>query len=244
MRDRVEIMGVPIDKGTVEDALRRTKELMQQDNCSVIVTPNTEIVMEARNDDKLLEVIKNADLVVPDGIGLIYASKIQNKGLNERVTGVDLMLRILDYCNQQKKSIFIFGGKPGVADKAGKNICLKFPDIKVVGSIDGYFKKEEEQSIVDQINTSQPDILFVALGAPKQEKWIHQYKDQLKISIAMGVGGSVDIWAGTAKRAPQIYQKLGLEWFYRLIKEPWRYKRMLVLPKFMLQVLFSKSSQG
>jgi N-acetylglucosaminyldiphosphoundecaprenol N-acetyl-beta-D-mannosaminyltransferase len=158
----------------------------------------------------------------------------------ERVTGVDLMFRILDYCHQQGKSIFIFGGKPGVADEAGRNINRKFPNIKIVGSRDGYFKTEEEKGIVDQINGSGPDVLFVALGAPKQEKWIDQYKDQLNVRIAMGVGGSVDIWAGTAKRAPEIYQKLGLEWFYRLIKEPWRYKRMLVLPKFMLQVLFSK----
>ncbi|MBF8983382.1 WecB/TagA/CpsF family glycosyltransferase [Lutibacter sp. B2] len=240
MRDRVEIMGVPIDKGNLNDARERFIRLLEEESCSTIITPNTEIVMEAQKDHKLLNVIKNADLVIPDGIGLIYASKIKRKGLTDRVTGVDLMYKVLEYCDRNSKKIYIFGGKPGVSEKATENILKKFPNINVVGNRSGYFKLEEEQEIIENINKSEPDILFTGLGAPKQEKWMDQYKSQLKVRVAMGVGGSVDIWAGTAQRAPEIYQKLGLEWLYRLKKEPWRYKRMMMLPKFMIKVLLSK----
>ena len=233
-------MSVPIDAVNMSQAKAQVASFFQQENLQVIYTPNTEIVMEAQQDPMLLDAIKAANLVIPDGIGLIYASKILKKGLKERVTGVDLMGEILSYCNQQGKSIYILGGKPGVAQLAGENIQIKFPQIRIAGVNDGYFKETETEKIIEEINQSSVDILFVALGAPKQEKWIYQYRGKLKARIAMGVGGGVDIWAGTVKRAPKVYQKLGLEWFYRLLKEPWRYKRMLSLPKFMIKVLFSK----
>ena len=240
MVKRIEIMSVPIDAVNMAQAKAQVVSFFQQENLKVIYTPNTEIVMEAQRDPMLLDAIKAANLVIPDGIGLIYASRILKKGLRERVTGVDLMGEILSYCNQQGKSIYILGGKPGVAQLAGENIQIKFPQIRIAGINDGYFKETETEKIIEEINHSSADILFVALGAPKQEKWIYQYREKLKARIAMGVGGGVDIWAGTVKRAPKVYQKLGLEWFYRLLKEPWRYKRMLSLPKFMIKVLFSK----
>lgn len=240
MRKQVRIMGVPVDQVTLHGAYDSFQGFIDGSDCRIIVTPNTEIVMEAQNDPSLLNVIEDADLVVPDGIGLIYASKIQGTGLTERVTGVDLMLKILEYCHQHQKQIFLLGGKPGVAAKASENIVKKFSNIKIAGVRDGYFNPEDVPDILEEINNSRADILFVALGAPKQEKWMHQYRNALKVKVAMGVGGSVDIWAGTVKRAPEIYQKLGLEWFYRLMKEPWRYKRMMALPKFMIKVLLSK----
>ncbi|PAB58760.1 WecB/TagA/CpsF family glycosyltransferase [Anaeromicrobium sediminis] len=240
MRNIARIMGVPVDKGSLVDATNRIKELLNKDGCSQVVTPNTEIVMSAQEDKELLKVIEEADLVIPDGIGLIYASKIKKKGLTERVTGVDLMAQILNYCNEEEKSIYLFGGKPNVANMAAENILKKFPNIKIAGTQDGYYKAEDEEKIIDSINEIKPDVLFTALGAPRQEKLIYKYKNILKVKLAAGVGGSVDIWAGTAKRAPEVYQKLGLEWFYRLMKEPWRYKRMLVLPKFMIKVILTK----
>ncbi|KXG74446.1 WecB/TagA/CpsF family glycosyltransferase [Thermotalea metallivorans] len=240
MRQQVKIMHVPIDQVTLETAFYAFQRFMDGTSCRMIVTPNTEIVMEAQKDPDLLEIMKEADLVIPDGIGLIYASKIQGTGLRERVTGVDLMYRILEYCHENHKKIYLLGGKPGVAALAGQNIRNKFPHIAVAGTQDGYFQREEEGRIVEEINRSGAEILFVALGAPKQEKWIHRHKTLLQVKVAMGVGGSIDIWAGTAKRAPVIYQKLGLEWFYRLMKEPWRYKRMMALPKFMVKVLLGK----
>lgn len=240
MIKRIEIMGVPIDAVDMTEAEAHASAFFEQESLRVIYTPNTEIVMAAQQDKILLDAIKAADLVIPDGIGLIYASRILKKGLKERVTGVDLMGRILSYCNQQEKSIYILGGKPGVAQQACVNIRARFPHLKIAGFRNGYFQEDETDQIIKEVNQSCADILFVGLGAPKQEKWIYQHRKALETKIAMGVGGGVDIWAGTVKRAPVIYQKLGLEWFYRLLKEPWRYKRMMSLPKFMIKVLFSK----
>ncbi|MEW9121219.1 MAG: WecB/TagA/CpsF family glycosyltransferase [Thermotaleaceae bacterium] len=241
MRDQIKIMDIPIDKVNIEEALDRVKGFLIEDTLHVIYTPNPEIVMAAQGDSVLKEAIEGADLVIPDGIGLIYASKIMKTGLTQRVSGIDLMGEMLNLCNREKKSIYLLGGKPGVAQLACENILKKFPSIQVAGKQDGYFKEGELPRIIQEINDSKADILFVALGAPKQEKWIYSNYDKLKVKIAMGVGGCVDIWAGTAKRAPFIYQKLGMEWFYRLLKEPWRYRRMMVLPKFMLKILLDKS---
>lgn len=238
MRKRVKILDVLIDIITLDLAVERFKGFIHKKTCSIIVTPNTEIVMAASKDEGLKNVIKESDLCIPDGIGLLYASKIQNLGLIERVTGVDLMNEILKYLHNTKKSMYILGGKPGVSEEATKNIKNKFSGIEIKGNHNGYFNKEEEKKIIEEINELKPDVLFVALGAPRQEIWMHQNKEKLHVRVAMGVGGSVDIWAGTVKRAPEIYQRLGLEWFYRLLKEPWRYKRMMALPKFMIKVIF------
>ena len=240
MRKTASILGVPIDIVTIDGAIDKVKELLEGNHCSMVTTPNTEIVMAATNDRELLEVLSKSDLCIPDGIGLIYASRIQKLGLTARVTGVDLMKKILEYSNTLEKSIYILGGKPNVAQLACENIKNTFSSIQVLGFHDGYFSQEDEKKIIQEINEAKPDILFVALGAPRQEKWIYQHKKNLNVKVAMGVGGCVDIWAGTAKRAPDVFQRLGMEWFYRLMKEPWRYKRMLALPRFMIKVLFKK----
>jgi len=241
MRKITTIFGVPIDMVTLETAVDRFDVLFKKPDVSLIFTPNTEIVMKAKEDSQLKEALLGADMNIPDGIGLILASKIHKLGLKERVTGIDLMDRILNYCDNSKKSIYILGGKPGVAAKACANIKKKFTSIVIKGHCHGYFTEKDEIGIIDEINKLKPDILFVALGAPRQEKWIYKNRKLLDVKVAMGVGGSVDVWAGTVKRAPVIYQKLGLEWFYRLLKEPLRYKRMMALPKFMLKVIFSKN---
>lgn len=234
---RVDMLGVPIDAVGEKEAFRRVVEFFEGSTLKKIYTPNPEIVMLAQQDGKLLRILQEGDLVVPDGIGLIIGSKIKNKGLTERVPGVDLMHRILIYCGQYGKSIYLFGGKPGVAEQAAVNIQEKYPGIRVVGMHHGYITPEEENKIVEDINTSGAQVVFVALGAPKQEYWIDRHKDQLNCQIAMGVGGSIDVYAGTVKRAPKAFQRLGLEWFYRLLKEPRRYKRMLLLPKFLIEFI-------
>ena len=152
--------------------------------------------------------------------------------------------------NENGYSMFLLGGREGIAEKAGKNIVKKYPNIRIAGSNNGYFKgahigfegHEEELSVVQKINDAKPDILFVGFGAPKQEKWIHLYKDNLNAKVIIGNGGTMDILAGETKRAPEVWQKLGLEWFYRLVKEPSRIKRQMCLPYFMLIVLFSKNA--
>lgn len=236
----VKILGVKIHQVTNETAYNRFLALMEQPKLSIICTPNTEIVMEAQNDSELKEILQDADLVIPDGIGLIYASKIHQLGLTERVTGIDTLERILKYANNTKKSIYLFGGKPGVAEKAAERMIEVYPNLQIKGIRDGFYKKEEEDKIINHINEVKPDILFVALGAPRQEKWIYNNRKILNAKVAMGVGGALDVWAGSAKRAPKIFQNMHLEWLYRLIKNPSRIGRMMSLPKFMIKVLISR----
>lgn len=236
----IKILGVKIHQVTNETAYDRFLTLIEEPHMSMICTPNTEIVMMAQTDNELKEVLEDADLVIPDGIGLIYASKLHQLGLTERVTGIDTMERILKYANNTKRSLFIFGGKPGVAEKAVEKMKECYPNIQYKGTQDGYYKKEEEDKILNHINEIKPDLLFVALGAPRQEKWIYQNRKTLNVKVAMGVGGAVDVWAGTTKRAPKLFQDLHLEWFYRLLKEPTRIGRMMSLPKFMIKVLISR----
>lgn len=246
--DKINILGVNIDKLTLNDAEERVKSFLNSNTINTIYTPNTEIIMEARKDDKFKELLNKGDLIIPDGIGLVYASKIKKKPLLERVTGVDLSMRILDIANEKGNSLFLVGGKPGVANKAAENIEREYPNINVVGHHHGYFKgihtgyksHVEEIEVIDKINKSKPDIVFVGFGAPKQEKWIEEYKDKLNCKVIIGNGGTVDILAGTVKKTPDIYQRLGLEWLYRLLKNPKRIKRQMVLPLFALIVLFSR----
>lgn len=236
-RKRINMLNVPIDALSEKEAFKRAVDFLEADTPKTIYTPNPEIVMLAQDDPQLMQILKDGDLVVPDGIGLIIASKLKKRGLVERIPGIDLMHRILVYCGQRGKSIYILGGKPGVADVAVMNILTQYPGIKIAGFHHGYFKEQDEARIVNDINESGAQVLFVCLGAPKQEYWINRHRNQLTAQILMGVGGSVDVYAGTVKRAPEIYQKLGLEWLYRLIQEPSRFKRMLLLPKFLINFI-------
>ncbi|MDK2865985.1 MAG: N-acetylglucosaminyldiphosphoundecaprenol N-acetyl-beta-D-mannosaminyltransferase [Clostridiales bacterium] len=237
----VKILGVKFDKLDFDEAYQRFTTFMMQDETKMIFTPNSELVMMAQEDEAFRQILNEGDLTVPDGIGIILASRIHNLELTERIPGIDLMAKMLAYANRSNKSIFLFGAKPGVAEKAAQNIAEQYGNIKIVGVQDGYFDEREELRILDRINEVKPDILFTALGAPKQEKWIYKYRKLLNVKVAMGVGGSIDVWAGTAKRAPKIFQKMGLEWFYRLLKEPTRIGRMMLLPKFLIKVIFTKA---
>jgi N-acetylglucosaminyldiphosphoundecaprenol N-acetyl-beta-D-mannosaminyltransferase len=170
----------------------------------------------------------------------VFASKVFNKPLKERVAGFDLMMEFVKWASHKDVSIYLLGAKPEVVEKAQSNLKNLYPSLKIVGFHHGYFNEKEEENIIEDINKRAAQVLFVALGAPKQEKWIYKNKEKLKVKIAMGVGGSFDVIAGKAKRAPEIYRKLGLEWLYRLIQEPWRYKRMSALPKFAFKVLLAR----
>ncbi len=241
MRKQESILGVKFDIVNEDEALEKLINFLEEDSSlKKVYTPNPEIVMLAQDDKELFRILSEADLVLADGIGVILASKIKGLELKDRVTGVDTMDKLLKYCGQKGKSIFIFGSKPGIAEIACKNIEKKYEGIKIAGYHHGYFSENDEDEIINKINEVNPDVLFVCLGAPKQEKWIDKNKDRLNCSLAMGVGGSVDVYAGVAKRAPVAFQKLGLEWFYRLLKEPWRFKRMLVLPKFLIKFIVTK----
>lgn len=241
MREQESILNIKFDVVDEEEAMERLIGFLDEDSSvKEVYTPNPEIVMLAQQDKELFDILNNADLVLADGIGLIIASRLKGLRLRHRVTGVDTMDKLLRYCAENQKSFFMFGGKSGTAETACENIREKYKDIEVSGHHHGYFGEEDEIGIIDKINNSKPDILFVCLGAPKQEKWINKNKGKLNCKLAMGVGGSVDVYAGVAKRAPEIFRKFGLEWLYRLLKEPWRFKRMLVLPKFLVKFIFTK----
>lgn len=242
-REVVNILGVNIDKVSADEALDRAEKMLDGDDTSVIYTPNPEIVMAAYDDDEFADILNSSDMCVPDGIGVIYGAKILGEPLKGRVPGFELSCNLMERMASKKKSVFLFGSKPGVAEKAGEKIRDLYNGIEIAGCRDGYFKQEDENEIVNQINKSGADLLMVCLGAPKQEKWIYENKSKLNVKVCIGAGGSLDVLAGNVKRAPKVFIKLNLEWFYRLCKQPSRIGRFMSLPKFMLTVCREKLSK-
>ena len=238
MKNKIDILGVPVDKITMDAAVNKVRGFIKEEGVHTIFTPNPEIIMIADENPEFKRILTQADMVVPDGIGVVIASKIQKgERLPERVAGYDLVQNTMQDAVKHNYKYYFFGSKPKVAELAADKMRQKYPGIQIVGCRDGYFKEKDIPSIIDDINNSGANIVLVALGAPKQEVWIDTYKEQLhNVKVAIGVGGSLDGMAEIVKRAPVIFQKMGLEWFYRLICEPTRAKRMLVLPKFVLKV--------
>jgi len=236
-RERINIFGVLLDRIDYEQACRTIEAFLESGGSKVIVTPNAEIIMAARKNPELMEMLNSADLCLPDGIGVVIASRIFGKPLAERTTGFDLMMKVLGIAEKRSLSVFLLGGKADVADKAAARIKEMFPGLKIAGTHHGYFNKDEEDKIIDVINDRNPDILLVAMGFPKQEVFMLENREKLKFCVSMGVGGSFDVLSGNVRRAPVIMQKAGLEWLYRLITQPWRFKRMMVLPLFLLEVI-------
>lgn len=241
MRDIINILDIPVDRISMEEATRRISEFVNSTSYHMVFTPNPEIVMLAKDNEKFKAAMKRADLIVPDGIGVVLASKVLKDSLPERVAGYDLVQNTMKQAVDKGYRYYFFGSKPGVADRAAEKMRSQYPGIQIVGTRDGYFEEKQIPEIIEDINNSNANILLVALGAPKQELWIDQYRDQLpNIRVAIGVGGSLDGMAGIVKRAPEFFQKLGLEWFYRLISQPTRAKRMMILPKFVIEVYKEK----
>lgn len=236
--DKINVLGVMVDKVTMESATDRLMEFLKEDAPHAVYTPNSEIIMRAYRDEKFCDTLNSAELITPDGIGVVYASKILKDPLSERVGGFDLSGKLIERVADGSASLYFFGGKPGVAEQAKEKLCEKYPQLEVCGVSDGYFDAEKEKAIIEDIKSKKPDILFVCLGAPKQEEWILAHKHELGAKILMGIGGSLDVYAGVVNRAPEGFQKLGLEWLYRLLKQPSRIGRMMDLPKFGLTVLF------
>lgn len=236
-KSTVEILGIDFLSTTNHDFVEilKTDSLNHQNR--FIVTANPEIVLAARKDEEYQKTIKLADYVIADGIGIIIGGKILKTPLPERVTGYDTLIALLNFANEYSKKIFLVGAKPEVISKVQANIKKNFPNIKIVGAYDGYFK--DDHQITSAIKKTQPDFVFAALGFPKQEYFIAKYKD-LAPAIWMGVGGSFDVLSGMSKRAPIFWQKHHIEWLYRLIQEPSRIGRMMSLPKYLLLIFLKK----
>ncbi|MFY0518388.1 WecB/TagA/CpsF family glycosyltransferase [Lysinibacillus sp. UGB7] len=232
------VLGINVNTEGYDELMDMAFERIEKKQKALVVAINPEKIIKAKEDPALKKLLNEAEFQIPDGIGVILASKIQKGQIRERVTGVDMMMKLCEEAAKRGKPIFLYGGKPGVADAAKAKLESLFSSIKIVGIQDGYEK--DKQKVIDRINEAQPDLLFVAMGSPKQENWINANRDQLHPTIYQGVGGSFDVLAGTVKRAPEIFQKFGLEWFYRLLKEPKRIKRQVALPLFLLEVARKK----
>lgn len=247
---KLNILGISIDRVSMDEAVAGFLNYLNREGCHIIVTPNSEILERASKNPRLAGIINSADMVIPDGIGLVYASKFLGKPLEERVTGIDFLSRAFSVLAERKMSVFLLGGKSeekdlrSVAEEAGENITRNYPDLKIAGFHHGYFKKEDEANIVAMINASGADFLCVALGSPKQEEFMADYKEKLLCKAAIGVGGSLDVLAGRVTRAPEFYQKYGLEWLYRAVKEPARFVRLSALPIFIFKVIGWKIRGG
>ncbi|NLN63841.1 MAG: WecB/TagA/CpsF family glycosyltransferase [Clostridiaceae bacterium] len=231
--DRVNIHGVKIHNTTMQEAVETVLHWVAGDTIHAVYTPNSEIIMQAQRNPELKNVLNEAGLLVPDGAGLILGARVLKTPLKEKVSGIDLVKNLFLASRGKNTGFYILGGQPGVAEMAAVNIVSKYGKINIKGYAHGYFTAEEESSVIENINKAKPDILLVGLGAPRQEFWIHQNMYRLNCKVCIGVGGSIDILAGTAILAPEFMRKAGLEWLFRLIREPKRYKRMLDLPRFV-----------
>lgn len=240
MTEHISLFGIRVDVVTMAEAETMATEFVSLRQPHLIVTVNTEMVMVARQDPDLKRVVNNAALVVPDGAGIIWAARRLGRALPERVAGFDLVMRLLKLAPDRGYKLFFLGGAPGVAEAAAKAACRIFPGLQVVGTHHGYFAADQDEQVLKMIAASQADILLAALGVPKQEKWLWNNMGRLPVPLLMGVGGTFDVLAGAARRAPVWMQRAGLEWLYRLFREPWRARRMLVLPRFAWQVLLTK----
>lgn len=231
---RTRILDISVDNITRRQALTKLKEYCANETHRMVFTPNPEMIMYAQKNPEFKNILNKGDLVVADGIGVVIASKIKPPKLPQRVAGCDLIFDL--FKSIKKATVYLFGAKPGVCELAKKYIEEDFKNITVVGYHHGYFNEEEEKLIIEEIINLKPDILLVGLGFPKQEQWIYKNREKLPVKVSMGVGGSLDVLAKTVKRAPVLMQKIGLEWFYRLMKQPSRLGRMLCLPWFIVKV--------
>lgn len=243
MSDKISIRGVNFDNVSLDEAVGIVEGFIEGEGTNVVHTPNSEIVQLCVEQNEYYSLINSADLIIPDGSGVILASKILGKPLAKgKVAGIELAERTLALAAERGYKVFFLGGKPGVAETAAQKMTEKYPALNIVGTNDGYFKKtgEETDAVIEKINNSGAQILFVCLGVPAQEKWMSENREKINVRVMAGLGGSLDVFAGNVKRAPKIFIKLGLEWLYRLLKEPSRIGRMMKLPKFLFGTLFAK----
>ncbi len=235
---RIEILGVGFDNVTMTEAVARGRELLCSDGTHYVVTPNPEIVEVCRENKDAMAAVNAASLVLPDGIGVVYGAKMMGTPLKERVPGIEFGEGMVRSCAELGKRVFFLGAKPGVAEVAAGNLKEKYSALLVAGTHDGYFT--DSAAVAQEIRESAADLVFVCLGAPKQELWMREWGEKTGAKLLMGLGGSLDVFAGVVNRAPEFYCKHNLEWFYRLVKNPARIGRMMKLPLFLLHVAKEK----
>jgi N-acetylglucosaminyldiphosphoundecaprenol N-acetyl-beta-D-mannosaminyltransferase len=238
--DKVNVLDIGIHTVTMSQAVTRAEDFIAEKTPHLIATANAEMVMMAQTDQKLASILNTADLVVPDGAGVVWAARHHGYSMPERVAGYDLVQNLLAKAADKGYRIYMFGSAPGIVEKAKLAAEQKYNGVQIVGTRDGYFTAKDEPEIIESIIASKPDILLAALGVPKQEKWLHNNLAVLNIPLSIGVGGSFDVMAGNVKRAPLWMQEANIEWLYRLLSQPQRIIRMMALPHFMLKVVRAK----
>lgn len=229
---RTDVLGVAFDDVTLEEAVDRGMALLDEEGPHLVATPNPEIVQIAEKDPEFAKILADASLVLADGVGVIHAAKILGRPLKGRVPGIEFASALMERMAGTGRRLYLLGAKPGVAEMAAANLQAKYPGLVICGTHDGYFK--EDGPVVQAIRDSGAEAVFVCLGAPKQEKWIAANGAATGAKLLVGLGGSLDVFAGTVKRAPEAFQKLGMEWFYRLCTQPSRIGRMAKLPLFLV----------
>lgn len=226
-------MGVSFDDVTLPQAIAAGEELAKGPGCAYVVTPNPEIVNMARQDPAYGAILNGAGLVLPDGIGVVHAAKILGTPLQGRVPGIDFATGLVARMAETGLRLYLLGAKPGVAEQAAENLKQTHPNLIVCGTHDGYF--QDAAPVVEAVKAAQADVVFVCLGAPKQEKWIARFGLLTGAKMAIGLGGALDVFAGNVERAPEKWQKMGMEWAYRLSREPKRFGRMAKLPLVLVK---------
>jgi len=231
---RIDVLGVGFDNLTMAEAVDRGMELLGQEGAHYVVTPNPEIVEVCRENPEAMEAVNGADLVLADGIGVIKGAAMLGTPLKERTPGIEFAAHLMERMAQEGLSLFLLGAKPGVAEQAAEKLAAQYAGLRIAGTHDGYFK--DDGPVVEAIRASGADCVFVCLGAPKQEFWMRKNGAATGAKLLCGLGGSLDVFAGTVERAPKFFREHGLEWFYRLCKEPKRIGRMMKLPLFLIHV--------
>jgi N-acetylglucosaminyldiphosphoundecaprenol N-acetyl-beta-D-mannosaminyltransferase len=231
---KCRVLDIDYDNVTIGQAAADIYKLSCKGSGGYVVTPNAEIAQNCFENDELKTAVKQADYVLPDGAGVVLASKICGSPLVGRAAGYDVSKELLKLLSQGEKRLYLLGAKPGVAQKAANNIKKEYPGIMIAGVHHGYFKADSE--VLDEINAAEPDVLFVSLGSPRQELFM-QHNRAIINAFMLGIGGSIDVFAGEVKRAPNFFIKLNLEWFYRLLCQPSRIGRMMKLPAYILRAV-------
>jgi len=233
----VKIFGLPISKLNMEQTLQLLLEHIEARHTTHVVTVNPIMIMDGLQKPVHMDMLRGADMLVPDGTGVVWAASRIGDPVAERVPGIELMHKLMEQADKRGWRVYLLGASPDSIRGAYEKLTAKFPGARFVGYRDGYFTEAEDVEVIADIRALQPDLLFVARSADNQDVWIHRYRRELQVPLMMGIGGSIDVISGRVKRAPVLFQKLRLEWFYRLMKEPFRAKRMLALPKFVVKVL-------
>ena len=239
---RTEIMGVGFDDLTLDEAAGAAAGMIEAGGFHYVVTPNPELVDRARREEPFRQALNGADLVLPDGIGVVYAARLLGRRLKGRCPGIDFAGKLMEHMARTGLRLYLLGAKPGVAEAAAARLEIRYPGLTICGTHDGYF--QEDAPVVEEIRRAGADVVFVCLGAPKQEYWMVKNGPATGARLMAGLGGSLDVFAGVVERAPESWQRLGLEWLYRLTREPKRIGRMARLPLFLVSAVGERGKVG